>query len=256
MKKTVFRGSKSVFIGAILLAGLAGHSAWAACTAGSGGTMFDGATSCVDTVNNTETGLATTNTNLATTNANLATTNTNLATTNAKLATTNANLATTNTNLATTNTNLVAGDAATLASSNAYTDAKSLSVGAETLAAANNYTNAKSAETLKSANTYTDTRTAETLKSANAFTSEQVTKLEAKTASGVAAIAAMASVPQLSAGKDLSVGVGVGSYDGKTALSIGVNKRINESLTARFNFASGVGGGAKSVVGAGAAWEF
>ena len=115
-------------------------------------------------------------------------------------------LTTTNANLVTTNANLTAGDAATLADSKAYTDAKALTVGADTLASANNYTNAKSAETLKSANAYTDTRAAETLKSANAFTSEQVTKLETKTAGGVAAIAAMASVPQLTAGKNLSVG--------------------------------------------------
>ena len=232
MKKTVLLTSKNIFVSTALLAGLIGNSAFAACDFDS---MFSARQPCLDTVNNTETGLATTKTNLATTNTNLATTNTNLAT---------------------TNTNLVAGDAATLSSSKAYTDAKALSVGADTLAAANNYTNAKTAETLKSANAYTDTRAAETLKSANAFTSEQVTKLESKTASGVAAIAAMAAVPQLSAGKDLSVGVGVGSYDGKTAVSIGVHKRISESLTARFNFASGVGSGAKPVVGAGAAWEF
>jgi trimeric autotransporter adhesin len=195
MKKLMLLSSKNVFSGAALVLGLMGNSAWAACTAGVGGTMWNGAVSCVDTVNNTETGLAT------------------------------------------TNANLVTGDATTLA-------------------AANNYTNAKAAETLKSANTYTDTRAAETLKSANAFTSEQVSKLESKTAGGVAAIAAMASVPQLSAGKDFSVGVGVGSYDGKTALSIGVHKRFNDNMTARFNFASGVGSGSKPVVGAGAAWEF
>jgi trimeric autotransporter adhesin len=274
MKKLVLSFSKNVFTGAAIVVGLMGNSAWAACTFTS---MFNAQQPCLDTVNNTETGLATTNTNLATTNTNLATTNTNLAATNNNLATTNTNLATTNTNLATTNTNLattntnlattnnnlattntnvISGDAATLTSSKAYTDAKALSVGADTLAAASNYTNAKSAETLKSANTYTDTRAAETLKSANAFTSDQVAKLESKTAGGVAAIAAMASVPQLSAGKDLSIGVGVGSYDGKTAVSIGLNKRINESMTARFNFASGVGSGSKPVVGAGAAWEY
>ena len=104
--------------------------------------------------------------------------------------------------MATTDANLIAGDAATLSSSKAYTDGKAYAVGADTL---------------NTAKSYTDTRATETLKSANAFTSEQVTKLETKTAGGVAAIAAMASVPQLSAGKNLSVGVGVGSYDGKTA---------------------------------------
>ncbi|HMS27629.1 MAG TPA: YadA C-terminal domain-containing protein [Burkholderiaceae bacterium] len=209
---------------AVVLAGLTGNAAWAVCTPTAFVFMNAG---CTNTINNTETGLATTNTNLATTNTNLATTNTNLATTNSNLATTNANL--------------TAGDAATLSSAKSYTDSKAYAVGADTLNSANNYTNTKAAETLKSA---------------NAFTTDQVTKLETKTAGGVAAIAAMASVPQLTAGKNLSVGVGVGSYDGKTAISVGVHKRINESLTARFNLATGMGSGAKPVIGAGAAWEF
>jgi autotransporter adhesin len=226
MKNSVLLSSKNALTGLVLLTGLLGNSAWAACTTALFGTVAG--SNCVADVNTLKTNLATTNTNLATTN----------------------------TNLATTNSNLTAGDAATLTSSKAYTDAKALSVGADTLASANNYTNAKSTETLKSANTYTDTRAAETLKSANVFSSDQVAKLETKTASGVAAIAAMASVPQLSAGKNLSIGLGVGSYDGKTAVSIGVNKRINEAMTARINFASGVGSGSKPVVGAGAALEF
>ena len=219
MKNSKHFATKSIISGVVLLAGLTANSAWAVCNLSLGLVIFN--SGCRNTINNTETGLATTNSNLATTNANL-----------------------------------TAGDAATLADSKAYTDAKALTVGADTLAAANNYTNAKSAETLKSANAYTDTRAAETLKSANAFTSDQVTKLETKTAGGVAAIAAMASVPQLTAGKNLSVGVGVGSYDGKSAISVGVHKRINESMTARFNLATGMGSGAKPVIGAGAAWEF
>lgn len=207
--------------GIVLLTGLAGNSAWAACTTNNVfGVPVSVNVNCVAQVNTNTTAIATTNTNLATTNSNLATTNTNLATTDA---------------------NLIAGDAATLSSSKAYTDGKAYAVGADTL---------------NTAKSYTDTRATETLKSANAFTSEQVTKLETKTAGGVAAIAAMASVPQLSAGKNLSVGVGVGSYDGKTAISVGVHKRINESMTARFNLATGMGSGAKPVIGAGAAWEF
>lgn len=109
MKKLVLSCSKNLFTGTALVFGLMGNSAWAACTAGSSGTMYNALPVCVDTVNNTEAGLATTNTNLATTNSNLATTNTNLATID-------VNLATTNTNLAATNANLTAGDAATLAS--------------------------------------------------------------------------------------------------------------------------------------------
>ncbi len=236
MKNSTHFATKSIISGVVLLAGFTANSAWAACTTNNlFGVPVSVNVNCVADVNANTTGLAATNSNLATTNAALTTTNANLVTTNA---------------------NLTAGDAATLADSKAYTDAKALTVGADTLASANNYTNAKSAETLKSANAYTDTRAAETLKSANAFTSEQVTKLETKTAGGVAAIAAMASVPQLTAGKNLSVGVGVGSYDGKTAISVGVHKRINESMTARFNLATGMGSGAKPVIGAGAAWEF
>ena len=217
MKNSLHFVSKGMISGVVLLASLTANSAWAACT---NAQMLLGLNPCVNTVNNTETGLATTNANLATTNANLATTNANLATTDA---------------------NLIAGDAATLSSSKAYTDGKAYAVGADSL---------------NSAKSYTDTRATETLKSANAFTSEQVAKLETKTAGGVAAIAAMASVPQLTAGKNLSVGVGVGSYDGKSAISVGVHKRINESMTARFNLATGMGSGAKPVIGAGAAWEF
>lgn len=207
MKKSSFLPTKITMAGIVLLTGLAGNSAWAACTTNNVfGVPVSVNVNCVAQVNTNTTAIATTNTNLATTDANL-----------------------------------IAGDAATLSSSKAYTDGKAYAVGADTL---------------NTAKSYTDTRATETLKSANAFTSEQVTKLETKTAGGVAAIAAMASVPQLSAGKNLSVGVGVGSYDGKTAISVGVHKRINESMTARFNLATGMGSGAKPVIGAGAAWEF
>lgn len=97
---------------------------------------------------------------------------------------------------------------------------------------------------------------AATLASANSYTDKAVAKSEAKTAGGVAAIAAMASVPPMTTGKNFSVGVGVGSYDGKAALAVAAQKRFSENLTARLSFASGIGSGAKPVVGAGAAWEY
>ena len=159
--------------------------------------------------------------------------------------------------MATTNTNLTAGDAATLSSSKAYTDAKALSVGADTLASANSYTNAKTAETLKSANAYTDNRSAETLKSANTYTNDQVQKLDSKTAGGIAATAAMINIPAPStAGKTFSIGVAVGNYDGQTALAIGGQKRFSENGLARFGIAGSTSKGSKPVIGAGAAWEF
>ena len=264
MKKTAFLSSKNVFVTAALLSGLTGSSAFAACTAGAGGTMWNGDASCVNTVNNTETGLATTNANLATTNTNLATTNTNLATTNTNLATTNTNLATTNTNLATTNTNvatlntsITTGDATTLSSAKAYTDAKALSASADTLNAANSYTNSKTAEALKNANAYTDKKSAEALTAANANTTEQVQKISSKLAGGVSAAVAMANIPSLNTeGKSMSIGVAVGTYDGQTALAVGGQKRFGSNGMARFSLAGSSGSGAKPAVGAGAAWEF
>lgn len=97
---------------------------------------------------------------------------------------------------------------------------------------------------------------AATLASANSYTDSAIAKSESKTSGGVAAIAAMASVPPMTAGKNFSVGVGVGSYDGKAALAVAAQKRFSENLTARLSFASGIGSGAKPVVGAGAAWEY
>jgi trimeric autotransporter adhesin len=257
MKKTAFLTSKNVFVAAALLSGLTGSSAWAACTAGVGGSMWNGDAVCVNTVNNTETGLATTNTNLATTNTNLATTNTNLATTNTNLATTNTNLATTNTNVANLNTAITTGDATTLSSAKAYTDAKALSASADTLNAANSYTNSKTAEALKNANAYTDKKSAEALSAANANTTEQVQKISSKLAGGVSAAVAMANIPSLNTdGKSMSIGVAVGTYDGQTALAVGGQKRFGGNGMARFSLAGSSGSGAKPALGAGAAWEF
>jgi hypothetical protein len=106
--------SKKVCAGLAVLAGLVGNSAWAACTAGAGGTMWNGDPVCVDTVNNTETGLATTNTNLA--DGDTATLASSKSYTDAKALSVGAN---------------------TLYAANAYTNAKA----AETLKSANAYTN-------------------------------------------------------------------------------------------------------------------
>jgi YadA-like membrane anchor domain len=229
-------------------------STWAACT---GSSMFTGQATCVDTVNNNETGLATLNTNLSTTNANLVTTNNNLATTNNNLATTNSNLATTNANVTAANSAMTAGDTATLASANSYTDSKSASANAATLASANAYTNVKTAEMTQSANTYADKKSAEVVSSAAVFTNEQVQKVDQKTSRGIASTVAMANIPApSSAGKTFTLGVGIGSYDKQTALAIGGQKRLGENGLARFAVAGSTGGGASVSVGASASWEF
>jgi autotransporter adhesin len=175
-------------------------------------------TTCANTVNNTETGLATTNAQLAA-----------------------------------LTTQSSAGDAATLAAANGYTNYKA----AETLKAANQYTDTKAAETLSTAKTYTDTKSSETLQAANTYTNEQVQKLDTKTAGGIAATTAMINIPApVSAGSTMSFGVGIGSYDGQTAIAVGGQKRISDNGLVRFGIASGTGKGAKPAVGLGAAWEF
>jgi hypothetical protein len=194
------------------------NGAQAACTSLS---MFLGATSCVDTVNNTETGLATTNAQLATTNAQLAA----------------------------TNAQLTAGDTATLNAANGYTDYRAT----QTLKAANQYTDTKAIE----AKAYTDSKSTETLQAANTYTNDQVQKLDTKTAGGIAAMTAMVNIPApTTVGKALSVGVGIGTYDGQTAIAIGGQKRFSDNGLVRFGIASGTGKGAKAAVGVGAAWEF
>jgi autotransporter adhesin len=76
-----------------------------------------------------------------------------------------------------------------------------------------------------------------------------------KTSSTGAAIAlAAASVPALEAGKQFGVGVGVGSYDGRSAIAAAVSFRINESAQIKLNVGTGQSG--KVGGGIGASWSW
>jgi hypothetical protein len=76
-----------------------------------------------------------------------------------------------------------------------------------------------------------------------------------KVASTGSAIAmAAGSIPALEAGKQAGLGVGVGNYDGRSALAIGVAARVNEALQLKFNVGTGAGG--KASVGAGGMWSW
>lgn len=75
-------------------------------------------------------------------------------------------------------------------------------------------------------------------------------------AGAIAAVAAQANVPALAAGQDKTVGLGVASFMGKTGLALGLNMRGEENRTYKFTVSGGLNGGAKLVVGAGAAWSF
>ena len=52
---------------------------------------------------------------------------------------------------------------------------------------------------------------------------------------GTAIATAMASIPDVDSGKKMAVGVGVGTYEGKTAFAIGVSGRASENVRLRLN---------------------
>jgi hypothetical protein len=75
-------------------------------------------------------------------------------------------------------------------------------------------------------------------------------------AAAVAAVSAQANIPGLQQNQDRAIGVGLGNFMGKSALALGVNFRSDNNALFRVTVSSGVDGGARPVVGAGAAWAF
>lgn len=75
-------------------------------------------------------------------------------------------------------------------------------------------------------------------------------------AGAISAVAAQANVPALAAGQDKNFGVGLGSFMGKTGLALGMNIRGEDNTTFKLSLSTGLNGGAKTVIGAGAAWAF
>ena len=75
-------------------------------------------------------------------------------------------------------------------------------------------------------------------------------------AGAVAAVSAQANVPALAAGQTKSIGLGLGNFMGRTGLAMGMNIRGENNATYKLSVSSGLNGGAKTVVGAGAAWAF
>jgi autotransporter adhesin len=66
---------------------------------------------------------------------------------------------------------------------------------------------------------------------------------------GIASATAAASIPALERGQKFGMGIGVGNYDGQSALAVGVAARVSEQLQLKFTV--GTGGGGKTTVGAG-----
>lgn len=150
-----------------------------------------------------------------------------------------------------------AGDAATLASANEYTDNRETAIRTDMTAG--------DAATLASANAYTDTTAAQTLSSANAYTDGRFTELndrfvqfqqqtelrfahtdrridrQGAMGSAMLNMAINASGTQSRAGR---VAVGVGWQGGESALSIGYGKRFGK--TGSFSLGGAISHGEKS----------
>ena len=75
---------------------------------------------------------------------------------------------------------------------------------------------------------------------------------------GVAGIAAMGNIPQVEAGKKAMLGVGLGHFDGSTALSVGGSYRMTQDSIIKASISSGIDEGRRNStvfgVGAGFSW--
>lgn len=71
---------------------------------------------------------------------------------------------------------------------------------------------------------------------------------------GVAIAMAAASVPALDSGKNFGIGVGTGTYGGRSALSVAGVARVSQSLQVKFNVGTGSDGRAAAGAGALMSW--
>ena len=55
---------------------------------------------------------------------------------------------------------------------------------------------------------------------------------------GIAGVAAMANMPQVSQNSSFSVGAGVGSYDSEQGLAVGMSARFNENVVTKVSVAA------------------
>lgn len=59
-----------------------------------------------------------------------------------------------------------------------------------------------------------------------------------RAAAGIAGVAAMANIPEVNSHQTLSVGVGVGGFDGQQAVAVGASARVNDNLTVKASVAA------------------
>lgn len=80
-----------------------------------------------------------------------------------------------------------------------------------------------------------------------------INSMARKAYSGVAAASALTMIPEVDAGKTLSVGVGTANYQGYQATAIGGTARITQNLKVKAGVSYGSGG---TVWGAGASYQW
>ena len=71
---------------------------------------------------------------------------------------------------------------------------------------------------------------------------------------GVATAVAVASMPALDLGKKIGLGVGVGSYDGRSGVAVGLAARVSEALQFKLNAGTSSEGRAAAGAGGMVAW--
>ena len=81
----------------------------------------------------------------------------------------------------------------------------------------------------------------------------EINSLDKRASGGIASAVAMANMPNVEVGKDVAVGVGLGSYNGQTSFAIGASTRVAGAVV---KGSVGGGSGSKTAVGVGASFSF
>ncbi len=71
---------------------------------------------------------------------------------------------------------------------------------------------------------------------------------------GIAIVAAAAALPGLEAGKQFGIGAAVGTFDGRSAIAVGLVARITQALQVKLHVGTGHNG--KVAAGAGGMWSW
>ncbi|HBX1281472.1 TPA: YadA-like family protein, partial [Salmonella enterica] len=71
---------------------------------------------------------------------------------------------------------------------------------------------------------------------------------------GIANVAAMANIPQVTGDQDFTIGAGVGAFDSETGVAVGVSARVSQNVTVKASVGAGSTGGA--TLGAGISYGY